>query len=205
MTIHMNFIDKLTSNQPFIHKFARDDKKLQSKAKRLCFELNNSHPDDMEQRQTLYKELFGTVTSFMNIEPHFRCDYGFNIHFKGFALLNYNCVILDTSTVHIGANVMIGPGSVLACVEHAIDPYQRSAVGLYASKPITLQDDVWLGANTTVCGGVTIGEGSIIGAGSVVTKDIPAGVIAVGNPCKVMREITDEDKWEYHDLTPLDL
>ena len=101
--------------------------------------------------------------------------------------------MLDTSPIHIGADVFIGPGTCLACAGHAIDPTER-AMGIGNSKPITLETGVWLGANCTVCGGVTIGEGSIIGAGSVVTKDIPAGVIAVGNPCKVMRKITEEDK-----------
>jgi maltose O-acetyltransferase len=93
--------------------------------------------------------------------------------------------------------VLIGPGSVLSCVGHAIDPEQRVEGGLYESSPITLEDRVWLGANTTLCSGVTIGEGTIIGAGSVVTKDIPAGVVAVGNPCRVVREITEQDKWHY--------
>ena len=101
--------------------------------------------------------------------------------------------MLDTSPIHIGADVFIGPGTCLACADHAIDPTER-AMGIGTSKPITLEKGVWLGANCTVCGGVTIGEGSIIGAGSVVTKDIPPGVIAVGNPCKVMRKITEEDK-----------
>ena len=101
--------------------------------------------------------------------------------------------MLDTSPIHIGADVFIGPGTCLTCAGHAIDPTER-AMGIGTSKPITLEKGVWLGANCTVCGGVTIGEGSIIGAGSVVTKDIPPGVIAVGNPCKVMRKITEEDK-----------
>ena len=101
-------------------------------------------------------------------------------------------MILDTSPVYIGANVFIAPGVCLACAGHAILPMQR-ADGIGTSKPITIKDDVWIGANVTVCGGVTIGNGSIIGAGSVVNKDIPAGVIAVGNPCRVLREITEKD------------
>lgn len=107
-------------------------------------------------------------------------------------MINYNCVILDTSPVWIGANVFIAPGVCLACSGHAILPMQR-ADGIGTSKPITIEDDVWIGANATVCGGVTIGKGSIIGAGSVVNKDIPPGVIAVGNPCRILREITEED------------
>lgn len=127
------------------------------------------------------------------IEPMFRCDYGFNIHTEGLVFINYNCVMLDTSPIYIGENAFIGPGTCLACAGHAIDAKERG-MGVGTSKPITLEKDVWLGANCTVCGGVTIGQGSVIGAGSVVTKDIPPGVIAVGNPCKVLRPITEDDR-----------
>ena len=105
----------------------------------------------------------------------------------------------QTAPVHIGANAFIAPGVCLACAGHAIVPEQRSA-GIGTSKPIVIEDDVWIGANTVVCGGVTIGKGSVIGAGSVVNKDIPAGVVAVGNPCKVLRPITEEDR-----VTPLSI
>ena len=109
------------------------------------------------------------------------------------AVINYNCVILDTSPVHIGANAFIAPGICMACSGHSVAAAQRAA-GTGTSAPITLDDDVWIGANATICGGVTIGAGSIIGAGSVVTRDIPAGVIAAGNPCRVLRAITEKDK-----------
>ena len=109
------------------------------------------------------------------------------------AVINYNCVILDTSPVNIGAGAFIAPGVCIACAGHSIDPEQRTQ-GVWTSAPITLEEDVWIGANATICGGVTIGKGSVIGAGSVVTHDIPAGVIAKGVPCRVVRTITDEDK-----------
>lgn len=192
----MTFIDKITSSEHSIHQFDLADLKHQKNAKTLCFELNHLHPDDSEKAQPIYKKLFGDTGTFISIAPGFQCDYGFNIHFKGFGLLNYNCVILDTSPVTIGHGCMIGPGSVLSCVGHALDPQQRVEGGLYESEPITLEDRVWLGANVTVLGGVTIGEGSIVGGGSVVTKDIPAGVVAVGNPCRVLREINENDKWD---------
>ena len=117
----------------------------------------------------------------------------FYIHFHGFALLNYNCVILDTSPVNIGNGVFIAPGVCIACSGHAIDPIQRSQ-GIGTSAPITVEDNVWIGANTNVCGGVTIGSNSVIGAGSVVNHDIPSGVVAAGVPCKVIRKISDKDK-----------
>ena len=155
--------------------------------------ISDEYRDENEKRSTILQELFGTCSPLTFIEPNFKCDYGFNIHTEGLTFINYNCVMLDTSPIHIGADVFIGPGTCLACAGHAIDPTER-AMGIGTSKPITLEKGVWIGANCTVCGGVTIGEGSIIGAGSVVTKDIPPGVIAVGNPCKVMRKITEEDK-----------
>ena len=102
-------------------------------------------------------------------------------------------MILDTSPVNIGAGTFIAPGVCLACSGHAIDPEQRS-LGIGTSAPITIEDKVWIGANTTVCGGVTIGAGSVIGAGSTVINDIPAGVVAAGTPCRVIRKITEEDK-----------
>ncbi|KMY43934.1 transferase [Bacillus sp. FJAT-27916] len=166
---------------------------LQVKAKTLCWEYNQTRPDEGEKRASILKELFGTYHPLTFIEPSFRCDYGFNIHTNGLTIINYNCVILDTSPVHIGADAFIAPGVCIACAGHAIDPEQR-AQGISTSKPITIEEKVWIGANATICGGVTIGAGSIIGAGSVVVKDIPPGVIAAGNPCRVLREITEEDK-----------
>ena len=189
----MTIKEIMTSNKPYISKYGKMDETLKTKAKNLLWEFNNSRPDDNKRRSEILQELFGTCSPLTFIEPNFKCDYGFNIHTEGLTFINYNCVMLDTSPIHIGADVFIGPGTCLACAGHAIDPTER-AMGIGNSKPITLEKGVWLGANCTVCGGVTIGEGSIIGAGSVVTKDIPAGVIAVGNPCKVMRKITEEDK-----------
>lgn len=190
----MNFLEKMKANQPYIYKYDEADPDLKTKARNLLWEFNHAKPDDDERKQEIIRELFGSSTPLTFIEPTFRCDYGFNIHFSGMAFVNYNCVMLDTSPIHIGKSVFVGPGTCLACAGHAIDAEQR-AEGIGDSKPITIKDGVWLGANCTIVGGVTIGEGSIIGAGSVVTKDIPAGVIAVGNPCRVVREITEEDKW----------
>lgn len=166
---------------------------LQTKAKDLCFEYNQTRPSEDGKRAGILKELFGTCNELTFIEPSFRCDYGFNIHTYGLTIINYNCVILDTSPVHIGANAFIAPGVCLACSGHALVPEQRAA-GMGTSNPIVIEDNVWIGANSTVCGGVKIGKGSVIGAGSVVNKDIPAGVVAVGNPCKVLRTITEEDR-----------
>ena len=143
-----------------------------AKAQRLCWEYNQSAPDQTERRQEILRQLLGTCHPLTFIEPSFHCDYGFNIHTHGLAVINYNCVILDTSPVHIGAGAFIAPGVCLACSGHSLDPAQRSE-GISTSAPITQEDDVWIGANAVICGGVTIGKGSMIGAGSVVTRDIP--------------------------------
>lgn len=161
-------------------------------ARQLCWEYNQMPPDSAKRAQILEK-LLGTCHPLTFIEPAFRCDYGFNIHTHGLAVINYNCVILDTSPVHIGAGAFIAPGVCLACAGHALDPEQR-AEGIGTSRPITLEENVWIGANAVVCGGVTIGKGSVIGAGSVVTRDIPAGVVAAGVPCRVIRPITEADR-----------
>ena len=175
----MTIKEIMTSNKPYISKYGKMDESLKTKAKNLLWEFNNSRPDDNKRRSEILQELLGTCSKLTFIEPVFKCDYGFNIHFDGFAFINYNA--------------FIGPGTCLTCAGHAIDAKERG-MGVGTSKPITLEKDVWIGANCTVCGGVTIGQGSVIGAGSVVTKDIPPGVIAVGNPCKVLRHITEEDR-----------
>ena len=166
---------------------------LKENASRLCWELSQLPPDQEQQRGEILQRLFGTCNPKTFVMPGFRCDYGFNIHTHGLTFINYNCVILDTSPVHIGANAFIAPGVCISCVSHAKDPGQRAAA-VTTSAPVTLEDDVWIGANAVVCGGVTIGKGSIIGAGSVVTRDIPAGVVAAGSPCRPLRAITPEDR-----------
>lgn len=195
----MDYLELLKQNKPYASCYLDMPNHYQITSKKLCFEYNHTSPDDIQKRREILSKLLGTSNENAIIEPSFRCDYGFNIHLHGFALINYNCVFLDTSPIHIGANAYIAPGVCLACAGHAILPEQRAdAIG--TSAPIVIEDDVWIGANATIVGGVTIGKGSIIGAGSVVTRDIPSGVIAYGNPCKVHREITEDDR-----ITPIKL
>lgn len=191
----MTMLEIMKQNKGYCNDHKDMPSERQHKAKMICWQYNQTRPDEGETRSELLKELLGECHPLTFIEPSFRCDYGFNIHTHGLTVINYNCVILDTSPVWIGANVFIGPGVCIACSGHAFLPEQR-AQGIGYSKPITIGEDVWIGANSTVCGGVTIGNGSIIGAGSVVNRDIPAGVIAVGNPCRVLREITEADRME---------
>lgn len=188
----MEFLEMMQSQEPYVVKYDPETAKIQMKAKRLCHEYNQTLPDEQDRRKEILKELLGTYNPLFAVEPDFRCDYGFNIHAHGFAFINYNCCILDTSPVHIGNYVFIAPGVCIACASHPIDPEQRKT--LETSSPITISDNVWIGANTTICGGVTIGEGSVIGAGSVVNRDIPPNVVAAGVPCRVIREITPDDR-----------
>ena len=189
----MTALDLMRSDAPYAVSYLYMPNDLQPRAQGLCWRFNQLNPADAEARNQILGELFGTWHPRANVKPMFRCDYGFNIHFHGFALVNYNCVFLDTSPISIGEGVFIAPGCVLACAGHAVHPDQRSE-GVQTSAPITLGDNVWLGANVTVCGGVTIGDGSVIGAGSVVTRDVPAGVIAAGVPCRVLREVGEADR-----------
>lgn len=182
---------RMTSMEPYHCSPFLNPPGLKKKAGELLDRLQNLTEAEGNQRETILSELFGTYHKLVFPGPGFRCDYGFNIHFHGLAVINYNVVMLDTSPINIGAGAFIGPGVCLACSGHAIHPSQRDHV--LTSAPITLGEKVWLGANVTVVGGVTIGDGSVIGAGSVVTKDIPAGVVAAGAPCRVIREITEDD------------
>lgn len=188
----MDWMEQLKSEEGYIGQNRAIPPQWKANAQKLCWEYNQTPPDG-EKRAQILQKLLGTCHPLTFIEPAFRCDYGFNIHTHGLAVINYNCVILDTSPVHIGAGAFIAPGVCLACAGHALDPEQRSE-GISTSKPITLEENVWIGANAVVCGGVTIGKGSVIGAGSVVTKDIPAGVVAAGVPCRVLRPITEADR-----------
>ena len=189
----MNILEIMQQNQSYCSNHRDMPSQLQQKAKQFCWEYNKTSPKDGEKRAEILRELFGDCHPLTFIEPSFRCDYGFNIHTYGLTVINYNCVILDTSPVHIGKNVFIAPGVCIACAGHSIDAEQRSN-GIGTSRPITIGGDVWIGANATICGGVKIGSGTVIGAGSVVTRNIPEGVIAVGNPCRVLRKVTEQDK-----------
>lgn len=192
-----DFLNIMKNDVGYIAKYQEYTKEIQMKAKKLLYSYNNTAPDDTQTRTNILKMLFENDALKACIEPPFYCDYGFNIHFEGFALINYNCSILDTSPVHIGENTFIAPGVCISCAGHAIHQEERTTI--VTSKPIHIGKNVWIGANATVLGGVHIGDGSVIGAGSVVTSDIPENVIAVGAPCKVLREITDADRWNMKD------
>ena len=163
------------------------------KAKDLLFEFNNIRPSLRGERETIIHKLFGKVGKNCWIESPFNCDYGYNITVGDNFYTNTNCCILDCAKVTIGNNVWIGPNVGIYTPNHAFDSKERTD-GYEKSLPIEIGDNVWIGGGVTIIGGVKIGQNSIIGAGSVVTKNIPAGVIVAGNPAKVIREITANDK-----------
>ena len=187
-----NNLERMKKEEAFAWYHMHMPNEMQNTAKNLCREYSQLSNEDAEGKQAILKKLFGSCTDFTFIASGFQCDYGFNIFFHGMAVVNHNVTILDTSPVHIGHEVFIGPHTCISCAGHALHMAQR-AKGVGTTAPITIENGVWIGANVTVCPGVTIGEGSVIAAGSVVTKDIPKGVLAAGVPAKVIREITEDD------------
>jgi len=169
------------------------------RAKRLTRQFNLTTEEELDKRRDILKDLLGSAGKDIYIEPPFRCDYGSHIYIGDNFYANYDCIIIDVCNVHIGTNVFFGPRVCLYTAGHPVDPEVRNTL-LEFGKPITIGDSVWIGGNTVVNPGVTIGSQVVIGSGSVVTKDIPGGVIAVGNPCRVLREINDADRAYWRQL-----
>lgn len=161
----------------------------------LCYEYNLLRPSQINERQDLMKKILKKTKEHFTIMSPFYCDLG-NIEIGENFYANYNCVILDGAKVTFGDNVFIAPNCCFSTAGHPLDIAQRNQ-GLEYAYPIHVGDNVWIGANVTVLAGVTIGSGSVIGAGAVVNRDIPENVIAVGNPCRVLRQITEEDRDKY--------
>lgn len=199
----MNNIEKRDKGLAYIS----DDSvfEQQKNARRLTQELNTADRADFKKLQSIIEELFAKCENpFVN--PPFYCDYGFNIEVGKNFFANYNCCFLDVAKIKIGDNCFIAPNVSIYTAGHAIYPTARIK-GYEYGAPVTIGDNVWIGGNTVICPGVSIGDNTVIGAGSVVTKDIPPMVIAAGNPCRVIREITEEDKKYYFkdkEFTPED-
>ena len=158
------------------------------RARRVFARFNASDPGDVATRVALMRELFGTVGADSWIEPPFYCDYGSQITLGAGVFVNFGGVFLDPAPIVIGDGAQIGPNVQLLTADHPLDARARAA-GPELARPITIGARVWLGGGVIVCPGVTIGEESTIGAGSVVTRDVPPGVVAVGNPCRVIRKL----------------
>lgn len=170
------------------------------KCKEKCYRYNQLSPNDREEQRKILDELIGKIGKDVIITPPFWCDYGYNITLGDNFYSNHNLIITDGAKVTFGDNVFVAPNCCFTTAEHSIDPEQRKA-GVEVTKPITVGNNVWIGASSTILAGVTIGDNSVIGAGSVVKKDIPPNVVAVGVPCKILRQITEEDKNRYPTYT----
>ncbi|MEZ6131152.1 MAG: sugar O-acetyltransferase [Planctomycetaceae bacterium] len=161
------------------------------RARDLCQDLNAIRERDQETRRRILMELFGSGGDSVWMQPPFFCDYGSNIHLGERVYFNFNCVVLDVCEVRIGDFTFFGPAVQIYTATHPMNAQRRRSQEF--GKPITIGSDVWVGGGAIICPGVTIGSRTVIGAGSVVTRDIPEGVFAVGNPCRVIRQITEED------------
>lgn len=156
------------------------------KTRLLLKALNDSREDEEEKRNGIIMELLPHSGKDLWLQPPFYCDYGSNIIIGDGVFFNFNCVVLDVMQVIIGSRTMFGPNVQIYTATHPIN-YRERASGLEYAKPVSIGEDVWIGGSVVLCPGVTIGDRSVIGAGSVVTKDIPSDVLAAGNPCKVIR------------------
>jgi len=156
----------------------------------LCKLLNDSREEQQEERKGIVADLLGSPTDVW-IQPPFFCDYGTNISLGAKVFFNFNCVVLDVMQVKIGSNVLFGPSVQIYTATHPINAVERRK-WLESAKPITIGSDVWVGGGAIICPGVTIGDRTVIGAGSVVTRDIPSDVFAAGNPCRVIRPLDEQ-------------
>ena len=159
------------------------------KCKEALFEINSTPPSEDRKRYALFRKMLGSAKENFIIESPFHCDYGYNIELGENFYMNVNCVILDEARVIFGDNVFVAPGCGFYTAGHPFDIELRNK-GMEYAKPITVGNNVWIGGNAVVLPGVTIGDNCVIGAGSVVNRDIPANTLAAGNPCRVIRELS---------------
>ena len=180
--------EKMLAGELYDANYNEDLIKERYIVKDKCFEYNNLKPSKLEDRMRLIKKILGSTKENFLIEQPFICDYGYNIKIGENFYSNHNLIILDANKVEFGDNVFIGPNCWFYTAGHPLDSERRNK-GLEYAKPIKVGNNVWFGGNVVVLPGVTIGDNVVIGAGSIVTKDIPSNSVAVGNPCKVIKTI----------------
>ncbi|WP_017936375.1 sugar O-acetyltransferase [Nocardioides sp. Iso805N] len=171
--------------------YLADDPEIAADSRRamsLTHRINTTDPTETAQIRALFGDLLGEYGDGAEIRPPFRCDYGYQTRFGARSFANFGLVVLDVAAVTIGEDVQIGPNVQLLTATHPLEPGPRRDKW-EAAEPITIGDNVWLGGGVVVCPGVTIGADTVVGAGSVVTRDLPAGVVAVGSPARVVREL----------------
>lgn len=193
--------DRMTRGELYI----ADDPALwtdYARAQALLERYNATGYAAFAERDQLLRDLLGEVGDDVVVKPVFRCDYGHNIRIGAGTFANYDCLMLDIAPIRVGAMCQIGPRVQLLTAAHPIDPQARRLGWEYA-RPIVIGDNVWLGAGAIVCPGVTIGNDTVVGAGAVVTRDLAAGVVAVGNPARAHRSIDDRDRVELPTIHPI--
>ena len=180
--------------------FCSDEELLKEQGKYadLLYDFNQTRPSEYEKRDKLLKEMFNEIGNDCYIQPPFRANWGGkNVHFGNGVYANFNLTLVDDGEIFVGNNVMFGPNVIIATAGHPIHPELRRKQAQY-NLPVHIGNNVWIGAGAIVLPGVKIGDNTVIGAGSVVTKDIPSNVVAVGNPCRVLREINERDMEYYY-------
>lgn len=159
-------------------------------ARLLIKRLNETGEDEAELRAEILQQLLPNSLAGLWIQPPFYCDYGYNMEIGEKVFFNFNCVVLDVTSVKIGDRTLFGPNVQIYTATHPVN-FKERASGLEFAKPISIGEDVWVGGSAIICPGVTIGDRTVIGAGSVITRDIPSDVFAAGNPCRVIRKLTE--------------
>ena len=180
--------DKMLAGEPY-DPLDPDLAARRARARDLCQALNATREDDSDGRRTILRDLFAAGGDSVWMQPPFYCDYGENIHLGQRVFFNFNCVVLDVCPVTIGDFTLFGPAVQIYTPLHPLNAAARRREEY--GKPVVIGNDVWVGGGAIILPGVTIGAGAVIGAGSVVTRDIPGGVLAVGNPCRVVRELSE--------------
>lgn len=196
----MTLLEKMKSGTLYDCSFEAIDEELDRKlyeCKELLYDFNHSRPSEVGFREEIIRKVFADVGENCYIEPPLRANWGCNTHVGNNFYANFNLTLVDDADIYIGNSVMLAPNVVIATGAHPVDPELREKVYQY-NLPVHIGNRVWIGAGAIILPGVSIGDDSVIGAGSVVTKDIPSGVVAVGNPCRVLRNISERDKQYYY-------
>jgi len=194
---NMSIKDKMHSGELYL-PWDKELMKEQLSCLDKLYDFNSTRPNELEKREALLKEMFAEIGEGCYIEPPLHSNWGCrHVHFGKYVYANFNLTLVDDTHIYVGDNTMFGPNVTIATAGHPIFPELREKAYQF-NLPVRIGKNCWLGAGVIVVPGVTIGDNTVIGAGSVVTKDIPANVVAVGNPCKVIREINEYDKEYYY-------
>ncbi len=193
----MDIFDKMHNGHLY---FPGDTTLLKEQTRCLdqLYDFNNTRPTETEKREEMLKQMFAEIGEGCYIEPPFHANFGGrHVHFGKYIYANFNLTLVDDTHIYVGDYTMIGPNVTIASAGHPVLPELRLK-GLQYNMPVTIGKNCWLGAGVIIVPGVTVGDNTVIGAGSVVTRDIPSNVVAVGNPCRVLREINEHDQNYYY-------